>query len=135
MRGITWLWVYLISLAVFLAIDGVWLFTMSSRFYKPQLGALMSDKPKMAVALVFYLVYVVGVLVLAVRPALDAGSVLTALGMGALLGFVAYGTYDFTNLATITGWPTAVAVVDIIWGTTLTAVMATIGYYVARWLA
>lgn len=135
MQGIKWLWVYLISLAAFLVIDGVWLFVMSGRFYKPQLGALMSDKPKMAVALIFYLAYVVGVLVLAVRPALDGGSVLTALGLGALLGFVAYGTYDFTNLATITGWPTAVAVVDIIWGTTLTAVMATVGYYVARWLA
>ena len=135
MQGIKWLWVYLISLVAFLAIDVIWLFTMSGRFYKPQLGGLMRDQANLLVALAFYLFYVVGVLVLAVGPALDAGSALKAAALGALLGFVAYGTYDFTNLATLNGWPPLVTVVDIVWGTSLTAVMATIGYYVARWVA
>lgn len=135
MQGIKWLWLYLISFAAFLAIDAVWLTVMSGRFYKPQLGDLMRDQPNLAVALLFYLVYVVGVIVLAVMPGFEAGSVAKAAAYGALLGFVAYGTYDITNLSTIRDWPVIVTVVDLVWGTTLTAIMATIGYYTARWLA
>jgi len=135
MHGIKWLWLYLISFAAFLIIDAVWLTVMSGRFYKPQLGGLMREQPNLAVALLFYLVYVVGVIVLAVMPGLEAGSVLKSAAYGALLGFVAYGTYDFTNLSTIRDWPVAVTIVDLVWGTTLTAVMATIGYYTAKWLA
>lgn len=134
MQGIKVVWLYLISFGVFLAIDAVWLMTMSSRFYQPKLGALMAERPNLAVALVFYLVYVVGVLVLAVMPGLDAGSVGKAALYGALLGLVAYGTYDITNLSTIRDWPVIVTVVDLIWGTTLTAAVATAGYYAARWL-
>ena len=135
MQGIKWLWLYLISFGAFLAIDAVWLTVMSGRFYKPQLGALMREQPNLAVALLFYVFYVVGVIVLAVMPGVEAGSVLKAAGYGAILGFVAYGTYDFTNLSTIKDWPVIVTVVDLVWGTTLTAIMATIGYYVAKWLA
>ncbi|HSQ21913.1 MAG TPA: DUF2177 family protein [Coriobacteriia bacterium] len=134
MTGIKYLWLYLISLAIFLLIDTVWLFTMSGRFYKPQLGDLMSDQPNLPVALLFYLFYVVGVIILAVMPGVDAGSVGKAALYGAILGFVAYGTYDFTNLATLRDWPVIVTVVDLIWGTTLTAVMATVGFYTAKWL-
>jgi len=134
-QGIKWLWLYLISFGAFLAIDAVWLTVMSGRFYKPQLGALMREQPNLAVALLFYVFYVVGVIVLAVMPGVEAGSVLKAAGYGAILGFVAYGTYDFTNLSTIKDWPVIVTVVDLVWGTTLTAIMATIGYYVAKWLA
>jgi uncharacterized membrane protein len=134
MHGIKWLWLYLISFAAFLAVDAVWLTVMSGRFYKAQLGSLMRDQPNLAVALLFYLFYVVGVIVLAVAPGLDAGSVLKAAGYGALLGFVAYGTYDFTNLATVRDWPVIVTVVDIVWGTALTAVIATVGYFAGEWL-
>ncbi|MDI6843269.1 MAG: DUF2177 family protein [Anaerosomatales bacterium] len=126
---------YVASLLVFLGIDFVWLTTMGDRFYRRQLGSLMSDTPNLAVALLFYLVYVVGVLVLVVMPAVDAGSLWKAVAAGALLGLVAYGTYDITNLSTIAGWPAIVAVVDLIWGTTLTAAVSAIGYVVARWLA
>ncbi|GAV32092.1 predicted membrane protein [Coriobacteriaceae bacterium EMTCatB1] len=126
---------YVASLLVFLGIDFVWLTTMGDRFYRKQLGSLMSDTPNLAVALLFYLVYVVGVLVLVVMPAVDAGSLWKAVVAGALLGLVAYGTYDITNLSTIAGWPAVIAVVDLIWGTTLTAAVSAIGYVVARWLA
>lgn len=95
----------------------------------------MAASPKLGVALLFYLVYVVGVLVLVVLPALDAGSLAKAVLGGALLGLVAYGTYDITNLSTIQGWPVIVAVVDLAWGTTLTAVVSAAGYLVGRWLA
>ncbi|MDI6712554.1 MAG: DUF2177 family protein [Anaerosomatales bacterium] len=126
---------YAASLLVFLGIDFVWLSTMGDRFYRRHLGDLMAASPNLVVALLFYLVYVVGVLVLVVVPALDAGSVAKAVIGGALLGLVAYGTYDITNLSTIQGWPAIVAIVDLVWGTTLTAVVSAVGYLVGRWLA
>jgi uncharacterized membrane protein len=135
MHGIKWLWVYLASFAAFLAVDAVWLATMSGRFYRPRLGYLMREEPALGVALLFYVVYVAGVLVLAVSPALDSGSALKAAALGALLGLVAYGTYDITNLSTVRDWPVIVTAVDLVWGTSLTAAISTIGYYVARWLA
>lgn len=135
MQGVKWLWLYLVSFATFLAIDAVWLTLMSGRFYKAQLGGLMREQPNLGVALLFYLVYVVGVIVLAVMPGFEAGSVAKAALYGALLGFVAYGTYDITNLSTIRDWPVIVTVVDLVWGSVLTAAMATVGYYAARWLA
>lgn len=135
MQGVKWLWLYLISFAAFLAIDAVWLTVMSGRFYKAQLGTLMREQPNLGVAVLFYLAYVVGVVVLAVAPGFEAGSVAKAAAYGALLGFVAYGTYDITNLSTIRDWPVVVTVVDLAWGSTLTAVVSTVGYYVARWLA
>jgi uncharacterized membrane protein len=135
MTGIKWLWLYLISFGAFLAVDAVWLTVMGGRFYKAQLGDMMRDQPNLAIALLFYLFYVAGVIVLAVMPGFDAGSVAKAALYGALLGFVAYGTYDITNLSTLRDWPAIVAVVDIVWGTSLTAVVATVGYYAAKWLA
>lgn len=90
----------------------------------------MVDKPNLGIALVFYLVYIVGVVVLAVNPALEKGQWTTAILYGGLLGFVAYGTYDITNLATLKSWPNIVAIVDMVWGTVLTASVATIAYFV-----
>lgn len=126
---------YAASLLVFLGIDFVWLSTMGDRFYRRHLGELMASSPKLGVAFLFYLVYVIGVLVLVVVPALHAGSLAKAVLSGALLGLVAYGTYDITNLATINGWPAIVAIVDLAWGTSLTASVAGIGYLVGRWLS
>jgi uncharacterized membrane protein len=125
---------YVITVVVFLGIDFVWLSTMGDRFYRKQLGDMMRPSPDLGVALLFYLVYVVGALVLVVLPAAEKGSLMQAVLGGALLGLVAYGTYDITNLSTLVGWPTVVAVVDMVWGTTLTAVVSTAGYFVARWL-
>lgn len=123
---------YLASVVVFLAIDFVWL-TLASRFlYQPQLGHLLADQPNLLVAAGFYLVYVVGIVVFAVLPAANAGSWLMALGLGALLGLVAYGTYDFTNLATLRDWPPLVTIVDLAWGTALTATAAVAGYWALK---
>ena len=134
MAGIKVLWLYVLTFGVFLAIDAVWLFTMSGRFYKVHLGDLMRDQPNLPVALLFYLFYVAGVLVLAVMPGVDAGSVVKAATYGALLGFVSYGTYDITNLSTVRDWPVVVTVVDLAWGSVLTSTVATVGFYIARWL-
>ena len=121
---------YFAGLIAFLAIDFVWLKYIALRFYQSNIGHLMSDKPNLVIAGAFYLVYVVGVVILAVNPAIEKQHWLTATLLGGLLGFVAYGTYDITNLATLKGWPPIVAVVDILWGTVLTACVATISYLV-----
>lgn len=123
---------YVASAVVFLALDFVWLTVASRLLYKPQLGDLLAPNPNLAVAALFYLFYVVGVVVLVVMPAYNARSLGMAIGFGALLGFVAYGTYDFTNLSTIRGWPVLVTVVDLAWGTFLTAVASTAGYFALR---
>ena len=125
---------YLICTAVFFAIDFVWLSTATSRIYKPMLGNLLSDQPKLAVAGLFYLAYVVGIVALAVVPALQEGNVVGALWRGALFGLLAYATYDLTNLSTIRGWPWQIAVIDMVWGTTLNSIVAVAGFYAGRWL-
>ena len=125
---------YGLTAVVFFAIDLVWLTTMTSRFYSKYLGDLLLDKPNLPVAAAFYLVYVVGVMVLAALPAYEQGDVKVALVRGALLGLLAYGTYDLTNMATIRGWAWQVTVVDLVWGTVLTATVATASYFIARWL-
>ena len=117
-----------------LALDALWLTTMVPRLYQPQLGSLLAERPNLAVAGVFYLLYLVGVLVFAILPALEARSWLAALGFGALLGLVAYGTYDFTNLSTLRNWPLSLSLIDVAWGTALTAVTALGGYGAVRWL-
>ncbi|MBF0678976.1 MAG: DUF2177 family protein [Devosia sp.] len=123
---------YLSSALVFFAIDFVWLSTATRFLYKPQMGALLADSPNLPVAAAFYLVYLIGVTVFAILPAANANSWLMALGLGALLGLVAYGTYDFTNLATIRDWPVLVTIVDLAWGTFLTALAATAGFFAVR---
>ena len=126
---------YIGSALVMLALDIVWLSLAVPRIYKPALGDLLADKPNLAVAGVFYLLYVVGVVVFAVLPALETRSWLQAAGMGALLGLVAYGTYDFTNLSTLRNWPLALSLIDVCWGIALTATAALAGYLATQWLA
>jgi uncharacterized membrane protein len=126
---------YVASATVLLILDGIWLSTTTSTFYRPQLGDLLSEKPSLAVAAIFYLVYVVGVVVFAVMPAYAAKSWLTAIGLGALLGLVAYGTYDVTNLSTIKGWPVIVSVVDLAWGVVVTATASVAGYVALKTFA
>jgi uncharacterized membrane protein len=121
---------YISGLVAFLVIDFIWLKYVALSFYRGQIGHLMLDKPNLGIALLFYLVYVVGVVVLAVNPALEKGQWTTAVLYGGLLGLVAYGTYDITNLATLKTWPSIVSIIDMIWGTILTASVATIAYFV-----
>ncbi|MGV9005230.1 MAG: DUF2177 family protein [Brevundimonas sp.] len=116
----------------FAAIDAVWLTVMTDRFYKPLLGPLLAPEPDLKVAVIFYLVSIFGTVFLAVLPALRAGSWRRATLNGAVLGFVAYATYDLTNQATLVQWSTQLTLVDLCWGTVLTAVSATGGYFVAR---
>jgi len=130
---------YVATGVVFLAIDAVWLGVVAKTLYRRELGSLLLDNYRLAPAAIFYLLYVLGVVVLAVLPAFTADRWTTALLNGALLGLVAYATYDLTNQATLRDWPSVITLVDLAWGTVLTAVSATAGYLVAaavlRWTA
>lgn len=111
-------------------IDGIWLGVVANRLYKSQLGPLLLEKPNMVAAVLFYIIFVVGIVVFAVMPAVAAGDWRVALGYGALLGLVTYATYDLTNLATLKDFPVKIVIVDLIWGTVLTATVATLTYFV-----
>lgn len=114
-------------------LDAIWLTTMTPRLYRRQLPELLLDTPAWAPAVAFYLLYAVGVVVLVVLPGLDGEWPLArVLAMGALLGLVAYGTYDLTNQATLRGWSMLVTVVDMAWGAALTATVGAIAVTVAR---
>jgi len=123
---------YITTAIVFLAIDYVWLTQVATRFYFDRIGHLLMDKPNLAAAGAFYIIYVVGIVIFAVAPALRSESVLSALVYGALFGFFTYATYDVTNYATLRDWPVIVAIVDVIWGTVLGAVSAVAGYFLTR---
>lgn len=125
----------LVAGAIMGVLDAIWLMVVAKRFYRNRLGDLLLDKPNMAAAVVFYVVYVVGVVAFVLAPALDKESSLHAWGYGALLGVLAYCTYDLTNLATLKGFPVTVVVVDIVWGAVLTATVCGLSYTVLHsWL-
>ena len=124
---------YLGAGLTFAAIDAVWLTTMADRLYRPVIGPLMADKPNMTAAVIFYLISIGGIVFLAIVPALKEAAWTRALLNGAVLGFVAYATYDLTNQATLSVWSTRLTIIDLCWGTTLTAVASVGGYFVARW--
>ena len=126
---------YISTLAVFFGIDLIWLVLMNSRFYRPRLAGLMSDKVNWLPAILFYLLFIIGLLLLVVLPAVDHGSWIRAMLLGGLFGMVAYATYDLSNLATIKNWPVMVTIVDIVWGTALSAILASISYFIARALS
>lgn len=123
---------YLAALAFFAVIDTLWLGIVARGFYRAELGDLLAPQIRLVPAILFYIVYAVGIIVFAVAPAIRAENLLTALVMGALFGFFAYATYDLTNLATLRDWPLRMSVVDIAWGTALTAMGAVVGSVAAR---
>lgn len=116
----------------FLAADALWLSQMTSRFYRPAMGDLLADKPRFAAAAAFYVLYITGVLVLAVLPALKEGGLGRAAMLGAIVGLMAYGTYDLTNHATLRQWPLRLTLVDMAWGTVLTSLAACAGFWTIR---
>ncbi len=116
---------------IFLALDMLWLGLVARRFYKEQLGALLLEQPKLGPAALFYAIYVAGIVLFAIRPDEGATTAMRCLLLGAALGCVAYAAYDLSNLATIKGFPATLAIVDLIWGTALTALSAAGGYLIA----
>jgi uncharacterized membrane protein len=124
---------YLGAGLTFAAIDAVWLTTMTDRLYRPVLGPILADRPDMQAAVAFYLISIFGTVFLAIAPALRERSWRRAAINGAVLGFVAYATYDLTNQATLNVWSLHLTLIDLCWGTTLTTLSALGGYFSARW--
>ncbi|MDM0106181.1 DUF2177 family protein [Variovorax sp. J22R24] len=123
---------YLSTAVTFLSLDAVWLFTMADRLYRPALGNMMLERFAIGPALAFYAIYFAGIVVFVVAPALNRERWRSAFALGALLGLVAYATYDLTNQATLKGWPWQVTLVDLVWGSLLTATSATVAYGMTR---
>jgi len=126
---------YLTTLGAFLAVDIVWLSLVARTFYRTYLGFLMAPSPKWLAAGAFYLLFVVGLVVFAVVPGLKANALKVTLLRAALLGLISYATYDLTNLATVKDWPLIVTIVDMAWGTILSAVVSSVGYLAGCWLS
>ncbi|HEX7776801.1 MAG TPA: DUF2177 family protein [Parvibaculum sp.] len=121
---------WLSTALVFVALDAVWLTNMGG-WYRQSLGDLMAPDFRLAPAAVFYLLFLTGLIVFAVAPALGDGLAATALARGALFGFFTYATYDLTNQATLARWPLKLTLVDLGWGTSLSAASATLGFLMA----
>lgn len=127
-----WIGAYLATLVVFVTLDAIWLAMVALPAFQAQLGHLLRPQPMFTAALAFYAVYVLGVVVLAVRPGLVARSFGAAATHGGVLGMTAYATYDLTNLAVIQGWTVRLAALDIGWGIVVTAIAAAAGYLAGR---
>jgi uncharacterized membrane protein len=127
-----WILAYGGAALVMLALDAVWLTVMGKALYRPVLGDILLDGFRVAPAIIFYVLYVGAIQVFAVSPAVKSGSVTTALIYGALLGFICYATYDLTNHATLKAWTTTLTLIDMAWGTVLTAAASAGGYLIAR---
>ena len=122
---------YLIAFPVFLAIDMVWLTLIAKNFYAKQIGYLMAKNPNLFVAFFFYLIFIAGLIVFVITPALDKKMWTQALLAGLFFGLVTYATYDLTNLATIKDWPLIVTIVDLIWGMFVSAAVSVVTYFIA----
>jgi uncharacterized membrane protein len=126
------MWAYLTAFGVFLVLDGIWLSTMTDVLYRPVLGGWMRAQPDWVAAALFYLLYIAGLVFFAVAPALHHGGAMQAAGRGALLALVAYGEYDLTNQATLSGWPWSLTLIDVSWGMTVSALGAALAWRVTH---
>ena len=123
---------FLITFVSFLLIDMVWLVFIAKDLYKKYLGYLMSPTVNWGAALIFYALFIVGILFFVVYPALEKEQIQYALMAGALFGLVTYATYDLTNLATIKDWPVTITIIDLIWGTSVSALTSTLSFWVIK---
>ncbi|MCE9558745.1 MAG: DUF2177 family protein [Armatimonadetes bacterium] len=117
-----------ITLPIFLAIDLLWIGVVAKGFYAKQIGFLFKTNINWAAAGLFYLIFIAGLVLFVIEPAVRKASLSSAVGLGAFFGLVCYATYDLTNLATVKDWPILVTVVDLAWGTTLGALVSGVSF-------
>jgi uncharacterized membrane protein len=125
---------YIATLLTFAVVDMAWLATMTPRFYRPTLGDILISGVNLPPAIVFYLLYPIGLLVFAMYPALKSGSIKTAIVYGALFGFFTYATYDLSNYATLRNWTLQLTLADVAWGTILAAIASTAAFWLVSTL-
>ena len=118
---------FVITFVVFFAIDLMWLGLIAKNLYAKHLGYIMAEKVNWTAAILFYVLFIIGILYFAITPATSLGNVVLS---GALFGLISYATYDLTNLATIKSWPVIITVIDLVWGTTLSTLTASISYLI-----
>ena len=119
---------YIITLIVFLVIDGLWLYFVAQNMFKAEIGSLMGE-PRIIYALIFYLLYPLAIVIFVLAPSIEAKSLTKAILLGAFLGLIAYGTYELTNMSTLKDWTLKLVIVDLLWGSFVTALSASISYY------
>jgi uncharacterized membrane protein len=126
---------YLASLITFVIIDGIWLAFIAKNFYQKHIGHLLSSQVNFGPAILFYLLFLLGILIFCVSPAIEKDSLLTAILLGAFFGLITYATYDLTNWATLKDWPVIVVLVDMLWGTVLASIVSTAGFLAWKYFA
>jgi len=124
--------VYLTFLITLITVDLIWLLGIAKTLYRDQMGGLMASEPKLLIGLFFYLLYSLGICIFVIAPALSKQSLLYAIQYGALFGFFCYMTYDLTNLAVIQNFPAKLALIDIAWGTFVSALCAGFAYWIGE---
>jgi uncharacterized membrane protein len=122
----------MVALPVFFVIDMIWLGLVAKNFYQGQIGFLMKANVNWVAAIIFYLLFIVGLVIFVISPAVENNSLKQAILYGALFGLISYATYDLTNLATLKDWPLLVTIVDLIWGTVLGSTVSLISYLIAK---
>ncbi len=130
MNALSVILAYALTFFVFLVFDLLWLGILAKNLYKKYLGGFLSDQVNRTAAAAFYLVFVLGISIFAIYPAVATESVGRTILFGALFGFFTYATYDLTNLATLKGWPLKIVVIDILWGTVLSGIVGFAGYHI-----
>lgn len=125
---------YLIAFVVFLLVDFIWLTFVANSFYKKHIGFIMTDSPNFIAAIIFYLIFIVGLVYFVIMPGIDAQSIGKIILGGLLFGLITYATYDLTNLATLKDWPLIVTVVDLAWGSFLSTVISLATYLIYNWI-
>lgn len=122
---------YAIAATLFVIIDAIWLSVVANKFYKDKLGHLLADKASLLPAVLFYAIFIVGLVFFVIKPGIEQG-IGSTIVRGALFGLITYATYDLTNQATLKNWPVAVTVVDLIWGMVLSATICTLTVLIYR---
>lgn len=131
---LTFLKLYLITFVIFFIIDLIWLGIVAKNLYQRQIGHLMADQVNWIAAIIFYLLFIGGLVFFVLIPAVDAGSLGKAILYGALFGFITYATYDLTNLATLKDWPWQITLIDLAWGTFLGTSTSLFSYLLYQWI-
>ncbi|HQQ97545.1 MAG TPA: DUF2177 family protein [Cyclobacteriaceae bacterium] len=125
---------YALTAVVFFAVDMLWLGILAKGIYRKYLGGMLSEQVNWTAAIIFYLIFIAGILVFVVEPAVERGSWARALVLGSFFGIITYATYDLTNLATLKGWPLPIVFIDITWGAVLTGSTSVAGFLIMRWV-
>ncbi len=126
---------YILTFAVFLLVDMLWLGVIARNIYRKYLGSFLTGEVNWTAAFIFYLLFIIGISIFVIYPAVTKNSFLHALVFGALFGVVTYATYDLTNLATLGGWPIKIVVIDILWGAVISGVVSLAGFYITSWFS